>query len=41
MLDPVPKSIFDFHSINGCPNFLRLSKKLRIVIIIETSEFIL
>jgi hypothetical protein len=40
-LDPVPKSTFDFLSINGCQNSLQISKKLRIVIRRETSEFIL
>jgi hypothetical protein len=29
-LDPVPKCIFDFGSINGCQNSLHLSKKLPI-----------
>jgi hypothetical protein len=37
----VPPSSFDFGSINGPEKSLHLSKKLRIVISIETSEFIL
>jgi tryptophan synthase beta subunit len=32
---------FHFGSIRGCHNFLRLLKKLRIVIGMETSKFIL
>jgi hypothetical protein len=40
-LDPVPKSIFDFGSIKGCSNSLHLSKRLDIVIGMETSEFVL
>jgi hypothetical protein len=34
-----PKA-FDFGSINGCQNSLHLSKKLGIIIGMETSEFI-
>jgi hypothetical protein len=40
-LDPVPNSIFDFGSINGCQNSLYFSKKLRVLISMETSELIL
>jgi hypothetical protein len=40
-LDPIPKSIFDFGSINGCQNSLHFSKKLCILISLEASEFIL
>jgi hypothetical protein len=40
-LDPVPKSMFDFGSINGCQRSLHISKNLRIIIGMETSEFIL
>jgi hypothetical protein len=39
--DPVPNSFSDFGSINRDQNSLHLSKKLRIVIGMETSEFIL
>jgi hypothetical protein len=37
----VPKRGFDFGSMNGCQNSLYFSKKLRIVIGMETSEVIL
>jgi hypothetical protein len=40
-LNPVPKSIFDFRSINGYQNSVHVSKKLCIVILMETSEFML
>jgi hypothetical protein len=36
----VPKSIFDFGSINGCQNSLHFSKRLVIGIGMETSEFV-
>jgi hypothetical protein len=39
-LGSAPKSRFEFGSINVCQNSLDLSKKLRIVISIETSEFL-
>jgi hypothetical protein len=41
LLDPVPKSTFDFGSINGSQNSLHISKKLHIVIDMETGEFLL
>jgi hypothetical protein len=40
-LDPEPQRIFDIDLINDCQNSLYLSKKLRIVIGMETSDFIL
>jgi hypothetical protein len=39
-LNSLPDAIFGFGSINGCQNFLRVSKKFRIVIGMETSELI-
>jgi hypothetical protein len=39
-LDPVPKSVFDIGSINDWQNSLHPSKKVRIVIGMETSKFI-
>jgi hypothetical protein len=36
----MPESNFDFGSINGCQHSLHFSEKLRIVIGMETREFI-